>query len=579
MTSTVAPRRPVTTTGTGPASRTPTTTGPQTTAPATTAATTAPAATTATDRISQTPLRRAFDSAPARGVDTVTARVEVDNIGAWNARWELLAGATTRIDSTYFSLDKDAYGMAFLGHLLKKQREGVAVRFMMDGMADAAGLGFKVWGRDYLNQLVRDGAEVRVYHPVNTRFTRLLEGSGYAQNHDKILVVDGQRGITGGRNIGGAYFADPKDVPTAWRDTDVVLDGKGAAAGLVAAIDAEWNQPDNVSSAVGNGLWGNLQSREVELIGAYVLMDLWMHEAPLSPAKKQALRGDEKARTRLAEDLVKRAVARLPAEGVKAQPDWSEITILTELATELVNNLELAGGARRTPAPTRQGVDARIVDRTSARVDAHDDFADALIKTADSAQKRLLIQNPYVVLTKPMLEALERAAKRGVQITIVTNSPNSTDSAVTQAFFLRDWPEVMARLDGAKLFVFGGERKMHAKVAVADDDVSLVSTYNLDLLSSAVNGEVGSLMWSKEVASDVARSIEADLKDPANKIVEYTIARHPDGKAILEKGEPVVVRGPDSHVDADTMAQYRRAGAVADAARRFIPGLSALLLR
>jgi len=530
------------------------------------------------DRMSQAPLRRAFDSAPARGVDSVSARVEVDNIGSWNARWELLAGATTRIDSTYFSLDKDAFGMAFLGHLLKKQREGVAVRFMMDGMADASGLGFKVWGRDHLNQLVRDGAEVRVYHPVNTRFTRLLEGAGYAQNHDKILVVDGQRGITGGRNIGGAYFSDPKDVPTAWRDTDVVLDGKGAAAGLVAAIDAEWQQPDAVAAAVGTGLWGT-PSREVELIGAYVLMDLWMNEAPLSAAKKQALRGDEKARTRLAEDLVKRAVARLPAEGVKAQPDWSELTTLTELATELVNNLELAGGARRTPAPTRQAVDARILDRTSARVDAHDDFADALIQTADTAQKRLLIQNPYVVLTKPMIDALERAAKRGVQITIVTNSPNSTDSAVTQAFFLRDWPEVMARLDGAKLYVFGGERKMHAKVAVADDDVSLVSTYNLDLLSSQVNGEVGSLMWSKEVASDVARSIEADLKDPANKIVEYTIARHPDGKAILDNGAPVVVCGPDSHVDADTMARYRRAGAVADAARRFIPGLSALLLR
>lgn len=108
----------------------------------------------------------------------------------------------------------------------------------------------------------------------------------------------------------------------------------------------------------------------------------------------------------------------------------------------------------------------------------------------------------------------------------------------------------MARLDGAKLFVFGGGRKMHARVAVADDDVSLVSTYNLDLPSNEINGEVGSLMWSKEVASD-----------------------------ILERGEPVVVRGPDFHVDPDTMAHDRRAGAVADAARRFIPGLSALLLR
>ena len=155
----------------------------------------------------------------------------------------------------------------------------------------------------------------------------------------------------------------------------------------------------------------------------------------------------------------------------------------------------------------------------------------------------------------------------------------STDSALTQAFFLRDWPEVMARLNGARLFVFGGERKMHAKVAVADDDVSLVSTYNLDMLSSELNGEVGSLMWSKEMAADVANSIQADLSEPANKVIEYTIAREPDGRAVRREGKPVVVQGPESHVDAETLRRYQQLGTVADAARRYVPGLASMLLR
>ncbi len=519
-----------------------------------------------------------FSADAARAISTASARVEVDNISSWNARWQMLSGAKKNIDTTYFSLDDDVFGMAFLGHLLKKQREGVTVRLMLDAMADPLGKSFKVWGRDHLSQMVRDGVDVRIYNPVNTRFFRAMSAAGYAQNHDKILVVDGQTGITGGRNIGGAYFSDPKDVPTAWRDTDVVLEGQGAAKGLTEAFDAEWSSDRNIASPVGEGFLKT--PREVELVGAYVLMDLWMNRTPLSSAVKDILRRDAHARARRVDDLVEQALARLPAEGVTAKPSLDAVDQLKKMAEELVRNPELAGGAHRKTAPTRHNVDTAVIDRTSARVQAHDDFAKALMQTADNAKKRLLIQNPYVVLTKPMLEALERAAKRGVQITIVTNSPASTDSALTQAFFLHDWPEVIARLDKSRLFVFAGERKMHAKVAVADDDVSLVSTYNLDMLSSEINGEVGSLMVSKEVAQDVERSIEEDLADPANKVQEYTIARDAHGRALLnDAGKPTVVRGPDFHVSSTTMLGYRAAGALADVARRVIPGLQSMLHR
>jgi phosphatidylserine/phosphatidylglycerophosphate/cardiolipin synthase-like enzyme len=34
--------------------------------------------------------------------------------------------------------------------------------------------------------------------------------SPLASNHDKILVVDGQKAVTGGRNVAIDYFADPR---------------------------------------------------------------------------------------------------------------------------------------------------------------------------------------------------------------------------------------------------------------------------------------------------------------------------------------------------------------------------------
>ena len=63
------------------------------------------------------------------------------------------------------------------------------------------------------------------------------------------------------------------------------------------------------------------------------------------------------------------------------------------------------------------------------------------------------------------------------------------------------------------------------------------------------------------------------MKDPRNVVVEYTIQRDVDGKAMLMDGKPIVVQGPASHVDAGTMRNYQWAGGVADLARRFIPGL------
>ena len=58
------------------------------------------------------------------------------------------------------------------------------------------------------------------------------------------------------------------------------------------------------------------------------------------------------------------------------------------------------------------------------------------------------------------------------------------------------------------VFVATGDRKFHGKSAVIDDDQSVVSTYNLDLLSGFVNGEVGAVVpvtdsWSAANSSSM----------------------------------------------------------------------------
>lgn len=499
-----------------------------------------------------------------RGLETIgggpaEARLLEDNLDAWNARWEMLEGAKTSIDSSYFILEKDPFGYAFLGHLLKKQREGVKVRVMTDAMADTFGKhGFKMplRGKDYLQELVNHGADVRIFHPIWHRPAKLASYAFMASNHDKILAVDGQRSMTGGRNIGIEYFADPADAPAAWRDTDVMLDGEGPAAAMVEAMELELAETDIVHR-VHEDLLGNWVQRDAELIGAYLIMDLWLRDPALSSEQKAALRAYPAAREAMAAELVSRAIARLPAEGVERELGHRERSFLTEQAGRLVEQLESRGSRARWEAnKAGQSGEVKILKQTSAAGTRVNDFASSLIALADAARDRIVIENPYVVLTEDMIQALERASQRGVEIIIGTNSPLSTDSAVTQAFFLEDWAYILARVPTARIFVATGERKLHAKTATIDDEISIVSTYNLDLLSGYVNSEIGAVMHSRDFNSRMQRVYEADSLDPRNGILEYRIAKDDSGCAILKDGKPVPVFGPEDHLPAKILEDY-----------------------
>lgn len=509
----------------------------------------------------------AFDAIKAPG-GPAKARILDDGLDAWNARLDLIETAKTSIDASYFIVEKDPYGFAFLGGLLKKQLEGVDVRLSIDAMADTFGKhGFKRagHGKDYLQELVNHGGQAYVYHPVIERPFDALKGdySVLASNHDKILVADGRAGITGGRNVARDYFADPKDLKGAWRDMDVLVEGPGAAKGLQEAFEAELAN-GGASKAVGGDRLGNWDKKDLQLLGAYEVMQAWTRAPALSEDQKTALRGDKAAQEKLAGELVQQALAKVATylpEKLKREPSDEDKAFLQEQALELVSHVETRGSRAKfevAGATTRQ-TEVKIIDQTSAAAGQRvNNMAPALTALVEGASKRIVVQNPYVVLTTDMMNALERASARGVKIDIITNSPLSTDSDVTQAFFLDDWKMILARCPTANIYVATGDRKFHTKSAVIDDDQSIVSTYNLDLLSGFVNGEVGAVVKSKELATDLLGAFESDKADKANGFIEYKIKRSADGKPVIENGEPVREFGPEDHLSAELLETYRK---------------------
>jgi cardiolipin synthase C len=53
-----------------------------------------------------------------------------------------------------------------------------------------------------MHHLIAEGIQVRCYHPFDLQRPLRL----YHRRHDKLLIVDRQHLVTGGRNIDDAYF-------------------------------------------------------------------------------------------------------------------------------------------------------------------------------------------------------------------------------------------------------------------------------------------------------------------------------------------------------------------------------------
>jgi len=454
-------------------------------------------------------LRGAFESLPAPA-DRTELTLLLDNTEAWAARWRLLAAAKRSIDISYFILREDLFGAAFLGHLLKKAREGVSIRLLFDGQGTAMSF-TSPRGNDWLDTLANSGRiEIKIFRPLLHRYVEALFTVNpvalVASEHDKILVIDGRAGMIGGRNISAEYFADPDDMPNAFEDMDVLLGGTAIARYLTEAFEAQYRR---VAARPVPRERLDFKSFEEELLRAYRSMDAWLRGEPLPP----------------------------PAP----ERDWVD---------ELVRYPRLRGALARPARAPDARAETRLLDSRTRLEPDGDVIGEAFLRLARSARSHILIQSPYLVLSEAAVQALAEVGRRGTRITILTNSPISSDNALSQAFFLEQWPEMLARVPNLRIFVAGPPRTLHSKTAVFDDQVALVGTYNLDPISMDVNSEVMVAVWSQSFARDIARHPQRLIAAGAPQVYEYRIARDAQGRPQRDAdGRPIVAFGPGDHAD------------------------------
>ena len=115
--------------------------------------------------------------------------------------------------------------------LKRKIEEGVEVKFMYDDFGAA------IRTRKYFKQILEhEGFEVRVFNPIMKYTSQLYMNF---RSHQKIMVIDGKVGYTGGFNLADEY-ANLVERFGVWKDTGIRLAGD-AVASLTVTFLQMWN--------------------------------------------------------------------------------------------------------------------------------------------------------------------------------------------------------------------------------------------------------------------------------------------------------------------------------------------------
>lgn len=290
--------------------------------------------------------------------------------------------------------------------------------------------------------------------------------------HDKLLVVDSATMFAGGRNVENPYFGEGEEVDRRdYVDCDVAVSGR-------LAVEAR----DHFLA-----LWDSREVRKVR--------------RPTFP-----------------EDMA-RAGVRL--DGARA---W--------LAASLPAWRPEAEAARTTPVDVatlrflhdpigRKGLDPGM------ERDVH-----ALIA---GARESVVIETPYLVLSRAMRRAVRGALRRGVAVRILTNSLGSTDNLWPQAAYAGEKRRIVSW--GVELWEYAGPECIHSKTVVIDGATAIVGSFNLHPRSEHLDTEVAVVAESPELARQLLCSMDSHLcrawRIGADGRPEGAATRHPgvgDGK-------------------------------------------------
>ena len=413
----------------------------------------------------------------------VTATVHADVVkvidspkDAIQIRVDLIQQAKSYVNIQYYEFVNDEVAR-FLQAVIRQAAQGspgrdpVTVRLLVDNYQNSMSPGVA-------KALADAHVQIKVYHP----FSLLKLSQAHRRMHDKDIIVDGKKLLTGGRNVANDYYGIGG---TAFIDRDVYAEGESAQA----------------ADSYFMSLWN---SKEVEPLKIPQMPTDVKTLAECNQIDDQQEAQQCRKDSKLAQDISE-APGALDAM-VENPPK--------EIPVKFFTNKDWAAGERDVPV-------RYLHDMPGAEDNTHGVYGDvvALMKTADDS---ITIETPFLVPSSDMMEVLKSLTNpnrpsldparppHAVKVRILTNSLMSAGPQGIMA--QTGYESIKQQLLDMKIDLWETKSTfIHAKSFVIDGKTAIIGSFNMDVRSQRLNSEVALVIFDEQVAKDLSASMESHL--------------------------------------------------------------------
>jgi cardiolipin synthase A/B len=158
----------------------------------------------------------------------------------------------------------------------------------------------------------------------------------------------------------------------------------------------------------------------------------------------------------------------------------------------------------RLPQPAPAG-DAQLVVISNSEMGERFAIRRAALHAVRESRQRIYLANPYFVPDRGVLQALQHAARRGVDVRLLL--PGESDSRILDLATRATLGPLLA----AGVRIWQSKAVVHTKVVAVDDVFVSIGSYNFDHRSLAYNLEVVVNVLDAGYGQDVVAFLESDI--------------------------------------------------------------------